>query len=130
MKIELQGVNKQLNMKIWSHLINENLYGGNVIGSVLWDGRWYLHFGNNRTFNAEWKLLHRVKWSCSAKLELGGGDGDNGLMIHLSIPWIFSIYLSIDRVFGKLFHTPNETREIGIVLLREHQTLSVGLLLN
>jgi hypothetical protein len=101
-------------MKIRSYLINENKFGKSVVGSAFWDARWFLYFGYKRTLNVEWQLFHRARSHFSCTTELGHGDGDDGLMLHMAIPWIFSVFISFDGIFGTLFHHPNEPREVGI----------------
>jgi hypothetical protein len=100
-------------MKFYAHTSNENTFKDKVIGSVLFDGRSWLHIGR-RTLRAEWSLFHRCRSYPALKVEFGGGDGDDGLMFHAAIPYLFSIFLSIDGVFGRLFWKDVETRETGI----------------
>jgi hypothetical protein len=92
-----------------THLINENPHG-----SALWAARYFLYFNSNRQASVEWYLLHHAHSSFALKIEFGHGDGDDGIMFHAAIPWLFSVFISIDSIFGKTFHYPNESRETGI----------------
>jgi len=95
------------------HSCNENTFRDKVVGSILFAGRNWLHIGK-RTINAEWSFFHKCRSHPALKMEFGGGDGDDGLMFHVAIPYLFSIFLSVDCVFGKLFWGDVETRETGI----------------
>jgi hypothetical protein len=98
------------------HTCNENKFNNRVVGSILMDGRGWLYFNKSCSsqFSAEWSFFHRAKSSPTLKLEFGSGDGDNGLTFHASIPWFFSVFISMSDIFGRLFHGKNEPRETGI----------------
>lgn len=100
-------------MRIRSHSCNENEFNGKVVGSKFWACRWWLYLGK-RTISAEWYLLNKAKSHLSAKMEFGHGDGDDGIMFHVAIPWLFSVFISLDGVFGRIFRYPNEPRETGV----------------
>lgn len=103
---------------IRSYSSNENTFRNKVIGSIVFAGRHWLHLGT-RTINTEWYLFHKVRSHFACKVEWGSGDGDDGITLHAAVPWLFSIYFSVDRVFGKLFHHPNESRQTGIAYHNE-----------
>lgn len=106
---------------MFNHVINDNTFNNNVVGSALFSGRWFLHIGNNRQeLNAEWRFFHKVRWSCAAYLEFGSGDSHRGLMFHLAVPWLFSIYFSIHSIFPWKWFSYNgifkEPRQTGIAI--------------
>jgi len=98
------------------HTCNENTLKNKVIGSILLAGRGWLYFDKNcrRNLHAEWYFFHKARAGAAFKFELGSGDGDDGLLFHVAIPWLFSFYVGLDGVFGKWFRYPNEPRETGI----------------
>lgn len=65
-------------------------------------------------FGGEWYFFHKANANFALKMEFGHGDGDDGLMFHAAIPYLFSIFFSIDGIFGKIFHGKREPREIGV----------------
>jgi hypothetical protein len=100
-------------MRFHHHSSNENTFREKVIGSKFFDGRYWLYLGRKQ-FNAEWSFFHRCRSHFALKVEFGHGDGDDGIMFHAAIPYLFSVFLSFDGIFGKLFHGNVESRETGI----------------
>lgn len=87
------------------HTQNLNERGNKVVGSMLWRGRGWLYLGekgkrpNERTIHCEWYLGKHAR-DFSATVSFGTGDDDAGLLFHLGIPWLFSIYLGMDRFYS------------------------------
>jgi len=100
-------------MKFYYHSCNENTFKDKVVGSILFAGRNWLRWGK-LSFHSEWYFFHKCRSHPALKMEFGCGDGDDGIMFHAAIPYFFSVFISFDRVFGKLFHGKTETRENGI----------------
>jgi len=94
------------------HSCNENTFKDKPVGSILFAGRNWLTI-KKRTFHSEWYLLHKATSNLACKIEWGSGDGNDGIMLHIAIPKLFSFYVSIDRIFGRIFYHPNEPRETG-----------------
>jgi hypothetical protein len=99
--------------KFYCHTSNENTFNGKVVGSMLKAGRSWLRLGR-RSLNCEWYFLNRARNGFSLKVDWGSGDGEDGITLHAAVPYLFSIFISLEGVFGKLFRYPNETRTTGI----------------
>jgi len=62
-------------------------------------GRWWLHFGSHGRLSAEWVFLKGSHWS----ITIGGGDSGRALSICLSVPWLLTLYLTLDPVLPRPF---------------------------
>lgn len=83
-----------------SQNLNEDR-SGNPIGSMLWHGRaWLRSKRHNDKVSMEW-CFGRHATSCNIGLRLFHGEGDDGIMIHFCLPWLFSVYLSIEGVMRR-----------------------------
>jgi hypothetical protein len=81
-------------MRIYS----QNL--GKETSSKLWHGRAWLKSSAPRyddTARIEWAFLKDVR-SFGAYVGLGGGDSDSDLQLHVALPFLFSIYLTIANI--------------------------------
>lgn len=72
---------------------------GHRHGSILMAGRsWLYNRYHQDIARFEWHLGRRAD-DLSCYLSFGGGDNDRGVMFHFCIPWIASVFLTIDRGF-------------------------------
>lgn len=78
-------------MRYHSQNLNEDRLG-NVKGSIFWHGRAWLY--TKHEIHWEW-LLGRHANGFSIYAAFGGGDNDSGLMLHVCIPFVLSVYLGI-----------------------------------
>jgi len=65
--------------------------------SIFWWGRAWLELLSRR-FRTEW-IFGRRAGGPSFKIEFGEGDSDADLTLHFSVPWIFSLWLTIENVW-------------------------------
>lgn len=65
------------------------------LGSKFWHGRAWLHA--HREIYWEWGFGKHAD-SFGLYFTLGGGDSNDELLLHFGIPWLFSIFIGIDRV--------------------------------
>lgn len=80
------------------HYHSQNLSDGRR--SKFWNGRSWLHLGKpykSRVIHWEWGF---GKWArnFSATVTFGNGDSDDGVLFHLCLPWLFFIFIGIDRL--------------------------------
>lgn len=78
-----------------SQNLNENRQG-NIIGSMFWHGRAWYHA--KREIHWEW-LLGRKARGFSVTASFGNGDGDDGLLLHICLPFLFSLYFGVAGVY-------------------------------
>lgn len=64
----------------------------NIIGSMFWHGRAWYH--TKREWHCEW-LFGRKATDFSAYLNIGDGECDDGFLLHICIPFLFSLYLGV-----------------------------------
>lgn len=78
-------------------LRSQNLTDGRL--PKFWYGRaWLGKDYQSRQLRIEWSLGKFAR-GFSVMVSFGVDDGDDGVMFHLCIPWIFSIFITIDRVY-------------------------------
>jgi hypothetical protein len=66
---------------------------GNPIGSIFWYGRvWW-----NR-LRCEWAFGRKAS-GFEISFSVGGGDSDDEFMVHMCLPFLFSIYLSLAGMY-------------------------------
>ncbi len=83
-------------MKYHSQNLNER--GGKTVGSMMWHGRSWLKTDKYREIlHTEW-LMGKHARDFAAYVEIGNGENNNALMLHVCIPLIFSVYLAIGGV--------------------------------
>ena len=78
---------------------SQNLTDGRL--SKFWHGRawlrpWNYNNPRGRTIHWEWSF-GKLASDFAAKISFGDGDGDDGILFHLCIPWLFSIFFGWDR---------------------------------
>ena len=82
-------------MRIFSSQnLNEDRQG-NVIGSMFWAGRAWLH--SQLKAHCEWYFGHKSK-RFHVGISFRAGEDDNGIQFVCCIPFIISLYLTFDRV--------------------------------
>lgn len=69
---------------------------GQPFGSKFWHGRAWLR--TRREIHWEWSFGKYAR-GFAATASFGNGDNDDGLLLHLCIPFLFSIYLGIAGVY-------------------------------
>lgn len=65
-----------------------------------WNGRAWLHLGpqpRDRTIHWEWSF-GRFARDFSATVSIGTDDSDDGILFHLCIPWVFSVFVGMNGV--------------------------------
>lgn len=90
------------------HTQNLNERGDKVAGSMFWHGRAWL-YGKQRydeMMHAEW-MFGRHARGFAAYGEMGAGENNSGLTLHVCLPWIFSVYLCFEGV--KQCRQPHKT---------------------
>lgn len=85
-------------MNYWIH--SQNLTPNNR-GWLFSHGRAWIHrrTGHRDLFHCEW-MFGKYARGFGATITLGYGDGEDGLMLHLCLPWIFSVYLCFENIFS------------------------------
>jgi hypothetical protein len=100
------------------HSCNENTdRRGNVIGSKIIAGRSWFYFGkacgNSPTLKFEWGLFRRARLRFGAEIEWFSGDGEDGIGGHISIPWLFFLFIHMDGIlpysWGRRFGGTRQT---------------------
>lgn len=66
---------------------------GKPIGSRFWHGRAWWNW-LRREVRCEWMFGSHAR-GAAATITFGGGDDDSGVMLHLCIPWLFSVYFGV-----------------------------------
>lgn len=75
---------------------SQNLTDGKV--SKFWRGRAWLHLNDNHNGSCihwEW-LFGRMARNASIMVSFGSGDSDREILLHLCIPFLFSLFLGFD----------------------------------
>lgn len=78
------------------HSQNLNESHGQIIGSMFWRGRAWLHARHE--VHWEW-YLGKYARQFAATIGFGEGDSDAGVNLHLCIPFLFSIYIGIAGIW-------------------------------
>ncbi len=86
-----------------THSCNENTdRRGNVVGSKLIAGRSWIYFGEpfgkRPTLKFEWGIFRRARLRLCAEAEWFSGDGNDGIGGHISIPWLFFLFIHLDGI--------------------------------
>jgi len=83
-------------MRIHSQNLNEKV-GSEPAGSMLWHGRAWLRNGKryDELGHIEWSFGSKAR-DFSAKVTFGPGEDERGIMFHLCLPFLFSIYMTLE----------------------------------
>lgn len=85
---------------------SQNLTDGRL--PMFMHGRAWLY--TKRQIKLEWALGHLARGP-AATITVGDGDGDDGIMLHLCIPFFFAIFVGIAGVFRI-----SQPRSIGVAI--------------
>lgn len=89
-------------MKIHSQNLNDKYVNNRreVAGSMFWHGRAWLRktVGYDELFHIEWLFGSRTK-NLAATVFFGRGDSDAGMVIHVALPFLFSLYFCFPYVY-------------------------------
>lgn len=123
--------------KMRTHFCNENTdRHGNTIGSIWMAGRFWLYFGKpfgrTPTLRIEWGLFRRARLNLCAELEYFTGDGEDGIGGHVSVPWLFFLFVHLEGIlpysWGRRFGGTRQTNirfsdgDVRVALFeREHE---------
>src|ERR1700692_1518249 len=84
-------------MRIHSQNLNEKCGSTEPAGSMLWHGRAWLKTNKN------YEGIARVEWQFGSKardlsgyVTFGPSDDERGIMFHLSLPFLLSIFLTFE----------------------------------
>lgn len=83
------------------HTQNLNEHRDRPAGSMFWRGRAWLHWGKSRSgerLGAEW-YFGKYARDFAVTATFGHGDSDAGICLHLCVPWLFSVYLTVPNVY-------------------------------
>lgn len=102
---------------LWWHWSNENEDDrGEVVGSGLWHGRAWFNYdpedgrpGPAKALALEW-CLGRFSKMCG--LSIGRDDGERELVASIRLPHLFSLYVSVRGLLGRLEY--GSSRELSV----------------
>lgn len=66
--------------------------------SLFYFGRLNIHKEHKAIFNLEWSIGEFARFF-NCNLNFGVGDNDDGIMLHIALPWIFSLFISFYGVY-------------------------------
>lgn len=79
----------------WSSLMDDR---GGCDRCPIWSGRWWLSLTDRKELRAEWHWFTLRNYSLGAEVTLWDGDSEDGILVHLAVPWLFSVYFGIEGV--------------------------------
>lgn len=83
--------------EVWSHKQNLNeCKCGAALPGPWWHGRGWVHIGDRKQLSVCWQFLSRRNDNFTVSLDIGGGDGDDGLDFHVAVPFLFSLWFGCE----------------------------------